>query len=432
MLCNADWTRFELYAPLVRTLHHIGRLKELRSTVLADGRHRLIHSKGSKFLLPNLNHIHWDIYTEEDVRGFCAFLSDSLVSVYVYIHPSLKITFPHPAEFLHLVEELVQVCASVTHLTVISDTPLLHPDFAEHMLQLLASQPHLRTISVNRNFFLAAGARLPHLPYLQSLTLHGYTRPIYVDVEKISFASYQTSVPALQRIEGYLEDGPNQFWHKFLHAMGHNINEIVLDASWNSIEISELGALFAAIGRCCPALRCFRVMRMMVRGHDETARFANLLGPLLACPGITVLEVSSDISSTLDDDDLSHMGTTWKALEILRIRSTQGHILSRPTVSLDAVRSLCRHCHNLRELALGIDISKSTMLHTSPSLISLQRLELHNSWIEDRWEAALSLATLCPASGIIPGETGWAQGRDVKRFVEIIQSGGGGGEERRF
>ncbi|KAI6132305.1 hypothetical protein EDD16DRAFT_419415 [Pisolithus croceorrhizus] len=254
--------------------------------------------------------------------------------------------------------------------------------------------PYLRSLYLSRHLpVLPSSLReLSHLQYLCELTV---TLPDDFDVDVCP--SMQPTFPSLQCIAvtvGSLSQCTNLL---------------------SSIASCELGSV--KIFYCSPPTQndIYELFQEIVHIRQRYADFSTLdiqcshptppiphlpfnfprsmLTPFLTCHRLRVLELTSLGTLDIDDSFIAQITPAWPVIEVLHLRASQQN---DGCVTLEGIRGLLRGCTRLQSLHMQVDARILPEGEPEMQSLSLARLDISGSHMEDETAVERYLKTLAP------------------------------------
>jgi hypothetical protein len=436
-LSEADWSRFDIYAPHVRKLENQYRLNGSYSSILSQGLSRSPHHA----LLPKLDYIDWTAYRQEDFKSLSHLLTPSITKLHIRLvsdYPFKK-DLQEPSECDLFAERIRLSCLFITDLETAGlpmfgvAPPELVTALGSAFSTIFTSHTGIQTLTMEQEVFTSLANSMPPLPYLQSIHLEA--RGIAPITSPSAFSSSpKYTFPSLRKASGGIAWKETIFWSLFLPTYGHTLHH--LDLSQNTgappnIPAPALADLFTTIGSSCPILQTFNSILSV--SDENTDILVGLIRPLYKCRRLTHLQILNwrtfDISSTLTEEDMTTIPLAWPYLHTfhlgIQLRSNLAplHLFTPPTLTLSALHILTTTCPNLTSLKLSLNAEHTPSSPPFLSSSSLQNLDLGGSWIKGNiYTVAAWLGDVCPARSITYMDGGkcreWAI---VKKTVRVIQ-----------
>ncbi|KAJ6472254.1 hypothetical protein DFH09DRAFT_1007960 [Mycena vulgaris] len=319
-IVSSDWDRSRLYAHRVRELYCAGDSFSLSQSFPA-----LSISLPDDVLFPNLRELTWQNFPEGDFHHINLYLARTLTEISIW---------PSSAFQLSVLSTLPRRCPALETLEI-------------HLQFLQISVDDIATLEV-----------IGKLQNLQNLTLSGLPG-------HLSFSVLDTVRFSNARRISLIDVTPKAATEFFKMCMGASLTSV--DVGFDSHpRTSALTQFCSALESChhshLSLTSLFLAYDPPIEGNIasyvvDSATYAvdSATFRILFCfenlTKVSVREVSFD----LDDAFLMEMARSWPRLESLRLSP---HAPPQPThVTLHSLRSLARHCPDLRELEMTFDAS---------------------------------------------------------------------------
>ncbi|KAI6045324.1 hypothetical protein EDC04DRAFT_2889110 [Pisolithus marmoratus] len=258
-----------------------------------------------------------------------------------------------------------------------------------------AGVPYLRSLDLSFNMDVSSSCvrELIHLQYLRDLSVS-----LPGDFDVGIRPSIQPILPSLQRLE-VIVGSINQC---------STLLSSVTSSALGSVKIyhrapatqSDIYTLFETIERIYDRFLDFHTLYVdfhtfpTTRSNDPTFDFRrSTLTPLLACHRLRILHLVSFGTLDIDDAFIGHIILAWPRIECLYLRGFQ---LNKTCVTLEGLRELLKGCPLLSSLSMQIDASILPEQEPEMESLSLTRLYIFGSRVEDRTAVERYLRILAP------------------------------------
>ncbi|KAJ7789930.1 hypothetical protein B0H14DRAFT_2941984 [Mycena olivaceomarginata] len=392
-IVSSDWDRSRLYAHRARQLFWHSDSLSL-SQIFPE----LSISLPDDVLFPNLRALEWWVLPEDDFHHINLFLARTLTKI------SIR---PSSAFQLSVLSTLPRRCPALETLEIRGDFP---PPASDCFL--LAQLPHLKSLNISVDD-IATVEVIGKLQNLTDLTLR------YLLEHLSSSVIYTSRFSNVRQI--YLDFAPPKAATEFF--------KMCMDASLTSVTVdfdsrpttSELNQLCASLESCrhshlsLTSLFLVYLYSDVVRNIASYAVDSATFRILFCFKNLTEVYINA-VSFDLDDAVLLEMARSWPQLESLNLKL---HTPPQPNhVTLHSLRSLARHCPDLRKLSMTFDASVIPLPDTSGAHIlqtSLTTIEPHCSPILDPFQVARFI------SGIFPHDNN-GTAEEVKSHIPTIMA----------
>ncbi|KAI6115156.1 hypothetical protein EDD16DRAFT_1702251 [Pisolithus croceorrhizus] len=254
--------------------------------------------------------------------------------------------------------------------------------------------PHLRTLYLSHYLLLLPSSlrELSHLQYLCELTV---TLPDDVDVDVCP--SVQPTFPSLQRIAitvGFLSQCTNLLSSIASRELGSV--KIFYRSPPTQNDIYEL---FREIEHICQCYADFNTLDIQCSNRTQLIPHLpfdlprSMLRPFLACHRLRVLDLTSLGTLDIDDSFIAQITPAWPVIKILHLRASQRN---DGCVTLEGIRGLLRGCPRLQSLHMQVDARILPEGEPEMQSLSLARLDVSGSRMEDETAVERYLKTLAP------------------------------------
>jgi hypothetical protein len=422
VLANIDWERFDVYSHYVRKLENLGStlISGSLSLALEGSLLSRLRSGGEGAVpdgvLPNLKHLTWLLRHNEDIRAISRLLTPKLTCLYLYLLDSqdsnLSTSIPHLIDAIHLISP------SIADFALIPSAQSSSRAWTkEQFVSIIQAQNQLHTLRITVTDLIDNYKNLPVLPNLAVLsfcenqfTQNQPPRSLTAD----GCARVASLIPAVRTINGIAFQSTLSFCINVFPFIGPRISEVALLVI-KPISSSLIRQLITVTGETCPNLTVFMI-RDTTFSDEGMVDLTSVFRPLLACPSIRCLELSVsrhprwDFSLAITDTDVKAMASAWPGLErfLLNVNNLNGNaVLPNPTLTLDAVNTLCGLCPRLRKVIMTLDATvrpASLEPHGNGFGFPKSALEMLNvakSTISDPFHVALWLGDICSADKLV-------------------------------
>jgi hypothetical protein len=362
-----DWSRFQLYAPLIRSLvcSPTGN-DDLAIWAIDDSIYRALKTSNlPRPILPKLNCLVWNGNEVPDDRYIDLFLGSQLTSLKMRVlsqqSTPQSVQAQSFASFGRSLPNLNSI--SITFQgTKVNREP--RHDLSGAMSDLLCGLRGLKevatSIPLNREAVLHLAASSCICLQTQNNAgdivsiIAGFVPAPFPELVALTLTS-DNFADVMQLIKLL---NPEKLRHLAVCGARQNPEVILGDLHAEALDATCSHAELASYG-------VYRY-RSFMRPSTEPPLPLSALAPLFTFKNITCVEISAvALVFDLDDDDIKHMATAWPRLQHISLWSIPGMHPMQSRATLASMITLVKRCHELQtiELIIHVDAVDLTLLH---------------------------------------------------------------------